>query len=1094
MTLKEDVSKLTQALEAMQSQQASDQAALTRQLTQFGQQLAELNARVNALEGYDQSEASDLAHSTTTHSTSTHSTSAHSTSAPSHSSQHLSRPTHAGQALHEQAQPEHPLPEQTLPAQAHLASAQFQPEPSQAAQAQSEPLPSEQLELEKTASSQQGELSPQADTSYRHNAWQRQTPQAQEQVKAQAPTRSNRTTKQKAAVPGISQQLANSAAQLQGSLGQLVNLLLGPFGGLGEQAKAFYQHYQAKGQGAVFLMTLAGIITLTLGFGYLLQYSINHWFSELGKALLGLVTANTVIAGGLFIRRARPGMEDYASGIVGLGVILNYLCIYFLGPYFELIPESAAFSLMLVNTLLGYGLAMKLETKVVAIIALCGGSLAPLMLLDASQAPLLYLPYLLIIGVCSLIQSHKLNWPVLIEITALLHIACVQLLSFFLFLPLAPIGPMEMLALAGINALFYLYGLGGLWLQLKQKPNARLLMVPVAMLCFTLYTLGEFTAYAGEFFVANALVCALLYWKIRRDTLIAPLMLAAAGVFAGVAALYLISADLLGLVLLIEALLLLWLGCKHDFISIRTEAYLILVLALGSNLQTLFDSPLQGALSLTEQLTLAIAMLLSCGACFQAIRWMKTLEAPLHRFEQGFFRALQGTLGQFLVLTGLFIASCLSEEYYLNTLPLLALMLLYLGRQQQLRFSEIMAWLWLVPLGALVLIGMVEANSLAFADQPLNVKLARIELFTSLLLAYYWYKKYYPQSPLVRVAYYVQLGCYLAVPLILLPKVLRSYLQLLPIYLWLASAMALSLARFVRHRSLVIETQILTATAMLFTAVSCLDNQWQGLIALVLGALAMATVLIRYQGLNRRWRLLLSFPWHLSPFYFALVVAVAVQTLSGLIAPGWTLVFLGLTAYFALLLERDNALGKRFAEALRPGYGLAYASLISLSLVPIILHGDRPLGLDTTSLLFSLSELGILLLLAWYLKGKRLGIQAHRKLLPKPALLWGWHSLLAVSYFIWSYQLGDQIAAPVSSILLVSHGSALMFLSLRPRQASLVRLAGILFGLACLKVLFIDMASFVLVQKVVAFIIIGIILLTVAYFYQKQKNRLPTPQ
>ncbi|CAM4059418.1 DUF2339 domain-containing protein [Shewanella aquimarina] len=1063
MTLKEDVNKLTQALEAMQSQQASDRAALTSQLAEFSQQLAELNARVNALEGYDQPEASDLAHSTPTHSTS-----AHSTSAPSQSSQYLPWQTHSGQAQ----------PEQT-----HLASAQVQ---------------SAQLELEQTQSPQQGELSQQADTSYRHDAWQRQTPQPEEQVKTSA--RTTKTTKQKAATPGIGQQLANSAAQLQGSLGQLVNLLLGPFGGLGEQAKAFYQHYQAKGQGAVFLMTLAGIITLTLGFGYLLQYSINHWFSELGKALLGLVTANTVIAVGLFIRRARPGMEDYASGIVGLGVILNYLCIYFLGPYFELIPESAAFSLMLVNTLLGYGLAMKLETKVVAIIALCGGSLAPLMLLDASQAPLLYLPYLLIIGACSLVQSHRLNWPVLIEITALLHIACVQLLGFFLFLPLAPIGPMEMLALAGINALFYLYGLGSLWLQAKREPSARLLMVPVAMLCFTLYTLGEFTAYAGELFAINGVICALLYWKIRRDSLIAPLMLAAAGVFAGVAALYLISADLLGLVLLIEALLLLWLGAKHDFIAIRTEAYILLAMGLGSNLLTLFDSLAVshrepgGAAGMSDNLILILTLTLSCAACYQAIRLIDALGDRLAGTERLLRRALQGVFGQLLAITALFIGYCLSPDFYLNGLPLIALMLLYLGKRNELRFTEIMAWFWLLPLGGLIMLGMLEAGSVNFAQQPLNAKLARIELFTSLLLAYYWYKKYSPQSPLVRLAYYVQLGCYLAVPLILLPKVLRSYLALLPIYLWLASAMALGLARFVRHRSLVIETQVLCATAMLFTAVSCLDNQWQGLVALVLGALAMGTVLIRYQRLNRRWRLLLRFPWQLTPFYFALVVAVAVQTLSGLIAPGWTLVFLGLTTYFALLLERDNALGRRFAEALRPGYGLAYASLISLPLAPIILHGDRPLGLDVSSLLFSLSELGILVVLAWYLRGKRLGVQAHRKLLPKPALLWGWHSLLAVSYFLWSYQLGDQIAAPVSSILLVSHGSALMFLSLRPRQASLVRLAGILFGLACLKVLFIDMASFVLVQKVVAFIIIGIILLTVAYFYQKQKNRLPTPQ
>ncbi len=1056
MTLKEDVNKLTQALEAMQSQQASDRAALTSQLAEFSQQLAELNARVNALEGYEQDEYPEQTHSTTAH---THSIDSTSASAPSHPSQYL-------------------------------------PWQTQSALLKPEPLQSAQLELEQTPSSQRGELSQQADISYRHDAWQRQTPQPQELAKTQPSARPTKTTKQKAATPGIGQQLANSVGQLQGSLGQLVNLLLGPFGGLGEQAKAFYQHYQAKGQGAVFLMTLAGIVTLTLGFGYLLQYSINHWFSEQGKALLGLVTANGVIAGGLFIRRARPGMEDYASGIVGLGIILNYLCIYFLGPYFELIPESAAFSLMLVNTLLGYGLAMKLETKVVAIIALCGGSLAPLMLLDASQAPLLYLPYLLIIGACSLVQSHRLNWPVLIEITALLHIACVQLLSFFLFLPLAPIDTMAMLALGCVNALFYLYGLGSLWLQTKREPSARLLMVPVAMLCFTLYTLGEFTHYAGERFAINGVICALLYWKIRRDSLIAPLMLAAAGVFAGVAALYLISADLLGLVLLIEALLLLWLGAKHDFIAIRTEAYILLAMGLGSNLLTLFDSlavshrELGGAAGMTDNLILILTLTLSCAACYQAIRLIDALGDRLAGTERLLRRALQGVFGQLLAITALFIGYCLSPDFYLNGLPLIALMLLYLGRRDELRFTEIMAWFWLLPLGGFIMLGMLEAGSVNFAQQPLNAKLARIELFSSLLLAYNWYKRYTPQSPLVSLAYYVQLICYLALPLLLLPKVLRSYLELLPIYLWLASAMALGLARFVRHRSLVIETQVLCTTAILFTAISCLDNQWQGLVALAIGALALGSVHGRYEQMNRHWRILLRFPWQLSPFYFALVLAVAVQTLSGLIAPGWSLVFLALTGYFALLVERDNALGRRFAKALRPGYDLAYGLLLLLPLAPIILHGDRPLGLDISSLLFSLSELGILVVLAWYLRGKRLGIASHKKLLPKPALLWGWHSLLAVSYFLWSYQLGDQVAAPISSILLVSHGSALMFLSLRPQQTSLIRMAGILFGLACLKILFIDMASFVLVQKVVAFIVIGIILLTVAYFYQKQKNRL----
>ncbi|MCL1089564.1 hypothetical protein L2744_08085 [Shewanella profunda] len=54
--------------------------------------------------------------------------------------------------------------------------------------------------------------------------------------------------------------------------------------------------------------------------------------------------------------------------------------------------------------------------------------------------------------------------------------------------------------------------------------------------------------------------------------------------------------------------------------------------------------------------------------------------------------------------------------------------------------------------------------------------------------------------------------------------------------------------------------------------------------------------------------------------------------------------------------------------------------------------------------------------------------------------------------------------------------------SLKPQHADMIHLAAGLFIL--------DMASFELVQKVIAFMLIGVILLTVSYFYQKARNRL----
>jgi hypothetical protein len=103
--------------------------------------------------------------------------------------------------------------------------------------------------------------------------------------------------------PARQSALSAMVAQLAEAIGELSTSAFSPLSGLTEQAKEFYQHYQTKGLGPVFLMTVAGIITLTLGFGYLLQFSINNWFSELGKALLGLGVANSIIAGGVLACR-----------------------------------------------------------------------------------------------------------------------------------------------------------------------------------------------------------------------------------------------------------------------------------------------------------------------------------------------------------------------------------------------------------------------------------------------------------------------------------------------------------------------------------------------------------------------------------------------------------------------------------------------------------------------------------------------------------------------------------------------------------------------------------------------------------------------
>ncbi|MGI2206346.1 DUF2339 domain-containing protein [Shewanella oncorhynchi] len=909
-----------------------------------------------------------------------------------------------------------------------------------------------------------------------------------------------------------------AASQFDELLSQGLAAVVAPFVAVNEQVKSFYHHYQAKGLGPVFLMTVAGIITLTLGFGYLLQYSINHWFSELGKALLGFASANAIIVGGIFIRQKRAGMADFGSGIVGLGLILNYLCAYFIGPYFELIPNSASFILLLLITLAGYGLSMRLDAKVIAVIALVGGSTAPMMLLSQSYAPLLYLPYLLLIGAGALAQSRKLKWPLLLEITALLHIGCIETFSHFIELPLSDVGGVSLLALISINAFFYLYGITGLlftkpFTHQDEKHNAlshRILPLPIALLAFVLLELTQFTEFAGEIFAANALICAALYWKRtgNLEKARSGLLLVFAGSFAGFAALYLLSHDFLGLVLLLEALLLLWIGTKEELISVRAEAYVLLLMGLGLNassvltgMSLLESSFIDGApispLSAFGFPLLALA--LSCAALVLVIRLLTLHHTLLSTLESQLNRVLKELLSGFYVGTIILAAYLLSSDYYLAILPLVSLLLLYLSAKDRLVLSEFAAWLLLLPLLFKVVEGITLTGSFSFSAQPLIAKLARFELFIALLLAHYWYRRHYKDALFAKAAYTMQIFCYLLLPLILLPKVIRNHWEYTAIALWLSTFMSLGLAYFVKHKSLNIEAKILTWLAVLMTASQCLIHAWQGLAALAVGALFMGFTLLRYRQLPETWRPLLQLQWQLSPYYFALVLAVIVYGFNHSELVGIAMTALALSGYFALLIQRGVSqashsmkltLAAEIQAAIKESYHLAYGLTLGLALLPIMFHFELTLGLNRDNASFMLIEFLSLALLARLILQHGAAIRLHRRILPLQGLKWGWHLLLALSYFMWSYSFDNIIAAPLSAILLVIHGSVLMFISLKPQNADMIRLAAGLFTLSTLKVLLLDMASFELVQKVIAFMLIGVILLTVSYFYQKARNRL----
>ncbi|MCG6200797.1 DUF2339 domain-containing protein [Psychromonas antarctica] len=905
--------------------------------------------------------------------------------------------------------------------------------------------------------------------------------------------------------------LSQPVGLLRDLFAEFSDSIFAPLAGMSAQIKSFYQHYQAKGLGPVFLMTVAGIITLTLGFGYLLQYSINNWFSELAKALFSFACANAILIGAIVMYKKRSGMEDFASGLLGLGIILNYLSAYFIGPYFELLPTAVSFSLLLLITLLGFAISLQLETKVVSIVTLVGGSLAPLMLLSTSQAPLLYIPYLLLIGCCALWQSRLLKWPVLMEITTLLHIACIEFFTLYLGEPLTLSVWQEVVAVLSVNAIFYLYALTGIvWLYQEQRDSLfsrppsdvnikavalskRVLALPFALLAFVLLVSHQLTVFSGELLLANSLICAVLFTVFKGSKQLRAISLLFAGSFAGFAALQLISDDFLGLVLLLEGLLLLWLGVKEHSLSVRSEAYFLLATGLIVNVWGLIETLPLSRYSLSDfspyRLPL-ITLLLSAGALYIASALISKLllDTKNRRFiaaECKILMVVKELLSVSYVLCLLFIGSLVSYDYYLNSVPLLSLLLLHLAAKDKLKFTELLAWLLMLPLCVLVAFAISDVGSGSFSVQPLYAQLARIELFVSLLTAYYWYKRTFADSKIIKLAYYLQLLCFIVLPLLFLPKVLLHFTGYISIAVWISCFISLALARFVRHRALIVQGKILTLVAIVLTAATCLAEIWTGLVALMLGAIFMAILAYRYLQMAILSRLVLRLQWQLAPFYFALLIGVMVHTAMSFWQANWAVVAGVLCSYFALLISR-----RPVPKVLHAGYAAAYALLFVCAIAPLLMHTQRHFGINTQSLLYILCEVSTLTILAKLIIHRGAAIRLHRRMLSLTRLHWGWHIFLSLNYLLWSYQLTDLIAAPLSAILLVTHASWLMFISLRPEYRQSFKLAAGVFAVACIKVLLIDMANFEAVQKVIAFIMIGSILLSVSYFYQKARQRL----
>ncbi len=896
----------------------------------------------------------------------------------------------------------------------------------------------------------------------------------------------------------------------------LLSMLLGPFSGLLEQFSALYQYYQKQGKAPVFFMTLTGVVALVFGFGYLLQYSFNEYLGPMGKVVIGFVIAFATIGGGVWFTKNKQEMAEYGSSIIALGVVLSYLCAYFAGPYYGVLPDFFGFLLLVAVTAIAYVLALLFETRVVAIVTLVGGAAMPLVMGHVDQSPQLYLSYLLVLTCATLHLSQRIRWQPLAYVAMLLSAAMVEVsitnreMALTLLEYAEPYG--LIVILHGFFYAFAFYALQGLS-RIVAMDKVRLTIV-IANIVFYLALSEQLVASSvllGVIYLLNIvpwLVLFIMPHKVFRYSTgsdefraVQALALLHAGLLMGLGVLVLSSPDLMGVIWCVEALLLVYLGSKFQFASVRIEGYVALLISFVTMATQivlwLLDSVAPMPLLLSLDMNMGWVNLIAVTALiYCALMLLSRQAAILTDKERSLALLLNNVFSvcltlSFLLSVGIFWAEGM---WMLAMVPMFYL--IWRSKQHGLFFTELFGLFHILLITIPVIVSANVVGNFHFSEQSIYGQIARIEAFVSLWLVAEFYKRFFHQSKNVGFTENLRKLFYCIIPVFFLPSVLRQHAEYFPLVMWASSAIALLLYYRLQFTVLKFEVRLLVVAASVVSIAGCWLVEyahWQGraLDALLTGLAFYAFIgwlgqgqrrvpLGTEQQKQRHWGLKPLFT--VAVYYVAIALFIVLYGISSNINISMLVVlvyFVGIYFYYPVLTPvRSN---------LRTIYGIAFSlfTILTYNHVNAVFGGHFSSG--TTPALLT-AALNVIAAVCVALLVHR--ICAQNRAVWRIAggqILHAWiFNLVTIAVYVsLSAQIFSNMLGPVISFVLVVHATIILFQTIKPPMKKLIWLSVMLYGVAALKVLLWDMNDFSLVQKIVVFMLIGLCMLGAAFKFQK---------
>jgi len=178
-----------------------------------------------------------------------------------------------------------------------------------------------------------------------------------------------------------------------------------------------------------------------------------------------------------------------------------------------------------------------------------------------------------------------------------------------------------------------------------------------------------------------------------------------------------------------------------------------------------------------------------------------------------------------------------------------------------------------------------------------------------------------------------------------------------------------------------------------------------------------------------------------------------------------------------------------FSIRMKPYYGVIHKSIwLKTLLLLLVLWLDSNQTLNLISIILIYIPLLISVLYISY-TNKPLAVLTRRLGIKQKTSIVMCHLSLTSFYLSLTYLYESSLASPLISILLVIQGTNLLFHTLKAKYIWLMPMSVGFFVVATSKVLVWDLSGLSILQKVIAFMFIGCILLGSAFQFQKLKTK-----